>query len=63
LGAGEWVERLQSEEVIVLDVRPEDEYAAGRIPGALSVPVGDLERRLSEIPPDREVVAYCRGPY
>jgi rhodanese-related sulfurtransferase/DNA-binding transcriptional ArsR family regulator len=61
--AGELLQLLRSDDVIVLDVRPEDEYAAGHIPGALSVPVGDLERRLSEIPPDREVVAYCRGPY
>jgi rhodanese-related sulfurtransferase/DNA-binding transcriptional ArsR family regulator len=50
-------------EVTVVDVRPRDEYEAGHIPGALSVPVGELTRRLSEIPKRRDVVAYCRGPY
>jgi len=54
---------MGSDQVIVLDVRPEDEYASGHIPGAVSIPVGELERRLSELPPDRDVVAYCRGPY
>jgi len=49
--------------VTVLDVRPREEYQAGHVPGALSVPLKDLERRLSELPRDREVVAYCRGPY
>jgi rhodanese-related sulfurtransferase/DNA-binding transcriptional ArsR family regulator len=49
--------------VTVLDARPRQEYEAGHIPGALSVPVEELERRLSEIPKDREVIAYCRGPY
>ena len=63
VAAAELLERLESDEVVVLDVRPEDEYAAGHLPGALSVPVGELERRLSELPRDREVVAYCRGPY
>lgn len=55
--------RMRSDDVIVLDVRPEDEFAAGHIPGALSIPAGELEQRLSELPRDREVVAYCRGPY
>jgi rhodanese-related sulfurtransferase len=49
--------------VMVLDVRPAEEYRAGHLPGALSVPLKDLERRLSELPHDREIVAYCRGPY
>lgn len=49
--------------VTVLDTRPRAEYEAGHIPGAVSVPVAELERRLSEIPGDREVIAYCRGPY
>lgn len=55
--------RVRSGEVTVLDVRPRDEYGAGHIPGAISVPLEQLEERLGEIPPDREVVAYCRGPY
>src|SRR5918993_3068685 len=49
--------------VIVLDVRPEEEYRAGHIPGARSVPLERLEAYLGEIPEDREIVAYCRGPY
>jgi rhodanese-related sulfurtransferase len=49
--------------VTVLDARPREEYEAGHIPGALSIPVAELKRRLSEIPEDREVIAYCRGPY
>ena len=49
--------------VTVLDVRPTEEYRAGHIPGALSIPLKELERRLSDLPRDRDVVAYCRGPY
>jgi len=49
--------------VTVLDVRPVEEYRAAHIPGALSVPLKELERRLSDLPVDREIVAYCRGPY
>ena len=45
------------------DVRPNEEYEAGHIDGARSVPLEELEDRLAELPPDREVVAYCRGPY
>jgi rhodanese-related sulfurtransferase len=69
LGAMEAVEgdellrRVKSGEVTVLDVRPLEEYRAGHIPGALSIPVGELKARLGELPKDREVVAYCRGPY
>lgn len=55
--------RFESEEVVVLDVRPEEEYRAGHIPGARSIPIGRLEERLEELPKDKEVVAYCRGPY
>lgn len=55
--------RLEVGDIVVLDVRPEDEYRSGHIPGAFSVPIAELDRRLSEIPPDRQVVAYCRGPY
>ena len=57
------VERVRRGEVTVLDVRPPEEYRAGHIPGAVSIPLSDLERRLAELPRDREVVAYCRGPY
>jgi rhodanese-related sulfurtransferase len=55
--------RLRDGDVTVIDVRPEDEYRAGHIPGALSIPVAQLRRRLADIPKRREVVAYCRGPY
>jgi rhodanese-related sulfurtransferase/predicted transcriptional regulator len=55
--------RLQEQAVVVLDVRPEDEYAAGHILGAVSVPIEELDRRFAELPRDREIVAYCRGPY
>lgn len=63
VGATDLLERLRSEDIVVLDVRPEDEYASGHVPGALSIPTSELERRLSELPRGREVVAYCRGPY
>src|SRR5215210_1787952 len=61
--ATELMERLTVGSVIVLDVRPEEEYRAGHIPGALSVPVDALEAALQTLPRDREIVAYCRGPY
>lgn len=57
------LERVKEGAVTVLDVRPVEEYRAGHIPGAISLPVKDLARRLSELPKNREVVAYCRGPY
>lgn len=60
---GELRRRLRDGDVTVIDVRPRDEYRAGHIPGALSLPVDELKRRLREIPKSREVVAYCRGPY
>lgn len=59
----ELLRRVKNGEVTVLDVRPVEEYRAGHIPGALSVPVTDLKARLRDLPKDREVVAYCRGPY
>ena len=55
--------RLHEGDVTVIDVRPEEEYRSGHIPGAVSVPIAELKRRLGEIPRKREVVAYCRGPY
>jgi rhodanese-related sulfurtransferase len=57
------MERLADESVVVLDVRPEEEYRAGHVPGALSVPVSSLEAALQVLPKDKEIVAYCRGPY
>ena len=59
----ELLRRVRDGEVTVLDVRPAEEYRAGHIPGALSVPVSELKARLRELPKDREIVAYCRGPY
>ena len=55
--------RVRSGSVVVVDVRPSEEYRAGHIPGAISVPLKDLPRRLRELPARKEVVAYCRGPY
>lgn len=59
----EFLRRVKGGEVTVLDVRPSEEYRAGHIPGALSIPVGELETRLKELPKNREIAAYCRGPY
>lgn len=55
--------RVSAGEVVLLDVRSEEEYRAGHLPGALSLPLPQLEARLAELPAGREVVAYCRGPY
>ena len=55
--------RLRRGDIVLVDVRPEEEYAAGHIEGARSIPLDELERRLAELPPDAEVVAYCRGPF
>jgi rhodanese-related sulfurtransferase len=63
IGAEELLQRLVEGNIILLDVRPAEEYIAGHLPNALSMPVADLEARLSELPQDREIVAYCRGPY
>jgi rhodanese-related sulfurtransferase/DNA-binding transcriptional ArsR family regulator len=60
---GELLERLRTGRVIVLDVRPADEFENGHLPSAVNIPLAELERRLAEIPPESEVVAYCRGPY
>ena len=51
------------EPLVVVDVRPVEEYRAAHLPGAVSIPLGELEQRLSELPRDRQIVAYCRGPY
>ncbi len=55
--------RMHDDLVTVLDVRPEDEFALGHLPGALNIPLAELECRLGELPANREVIAYCRGPY
>ncbi len=57
------VERVSRGEVTVLDVRPAEEFQNGHLPGAISLPVEELVRRMSELPRDREIVAYCRGPF
>jgi rhodanese-related sulfurtransferase len=62
--AKELVARLKGHEPpVVVDVRPAEEYAAAHVSGAVSIPLPELERRLRELPRDREIVAYCRGPY
>lgn len=55
--------KLHSGMVTLLDVRPEDEFKLGHLPGALSVPLEELDKHLAELPKDQEIVAYCRGPY
>lgn len=59
----ELARRLKAGLVTVLDVRPSDEYAAGHLPKAVNIPLNELRRRLRELPKNREIVAYCRGPY
>lgn len=61
--AEDLLQRLRDEAVMVLDVRPVDEFAQGHLPGAVNIPLTELVQRLKELPADREVVAYCRGPY
>jgi len=63
IDAGELLQRLVEGDVILLDVRPVEEYTAGHLPQALSIPVAELEARLPELPRNKEIVAYCRGPY
>lgn len=55
--------RLRDGSVVLLDVRPEDEYGLGHLPGAVNIPLRHLDQRLSELPRGREIVAYCRGPW
>jgi len=59
----ELVRRMKDELVTVLDVRPQDEYAAGHLPEAVNIPLRELVRRVRELPKNRQIVAYCRGPY
>ena len=61
--ADELRRRADAGEVVVIDVRPAAEYASGHIPGAVSIPLDQLAARLSDLPADVEIVAYCRGPY
>lgn len=63
VGREELLERAGRGEVVVLDVRPVEEFRAGHIPGAISIPVDELEARLGELPEGVQVVAYCRGPF
>lgn len=61
--ADELLRRLSEDEVILLDVRPVEEYRAGHLPQAISVPLAELSARLTEFRADKEIIAYCRGPY
>jgi rhodanese-related sulfurtransferase/predicted transcriptional regulator len=59
----ELIGRLRRGDIVLVDVRPAEEFEAGHIAGARSIPIAELEDRLAELPADREVVAYCRGPF
>lgn len=59
----ELIDRMRNGLVTILDVRPAEEFAAGHLPGALNITVADLDRRRGDLPTDREIIAYCRGPY
>ena len=63
VGVAELLDRLHSGAAVLIDTRPEEEFLAGHIAGAVSVPVEELEARLHVLPMDQEVIAYCRGPY
>ena len=63
IGREELLARLAAGDVVLVDVRPAEEYAAGHIEGARSIPLAELESRLAELPDDAEIVAYCRGPF
>jgi rhodanese-related sulfurtransferase len=63
LDKDELLSRVRQGAVTVLDVRPEQEYRAGHLPGAISIPINEIERRLASLPKRRLIVAYCRGPY
>lgn len=62
LSREELMERMAENSVILLDVREGEDYVAGHLPGALHIPYEELEARLAELPKDKEIVAYCRGP-
>jgi rhodanese-related sulfurtransferase/DNA-binding transcriptional ArsR family regulator len=63
MSAGELARRLEAEELLVIDLRPAEEFAAGHIPGAVSMPAPELQERIRELPEGATIVAYCRGPY
>jgi rhodanese-related sulfurtransferase len=63
IGRADLLERLAKGDVVLVDVRPSEEYAAGHIEGARSIPIEELEEHLAELPEDAEIVAYCRGPF
>ena len=63
IGRDELIKRLRRGDVVLVDVRPTEEFEAGHIEGARSIPIEELEERLAELPADREIVAYCRGPF
>jgi rhodanese-related sulfurtransferase len=63
VGNDELVRRVRAGEVTLIDVRPHEEYVAAHLPGAISVPLADLGKRVSTLPARRDIVAYCRGPY
>ncbi len=63
IGADELLKRVKEGSAVALDVRPYEEYVAGHLPGALGIPLRDLELRISELPKRQEIIAYCRGPY
>src|SRR3989449_3573308 len=63
IGRDELIDRLRRGDVVLVDVRPPEEFEAGHIKGARSIPIDELEERLAELPADREIVAYCRGPF
>jgi rhodanese-related sulfurtransferase/DNA-binding HxlR family transcriptional regulator len=63
IGRAELIERMDRGDVVLVDVRPPEEFDAGHIASARSIPLEELEERLAELPPDAEIVAYCRGPF
>lgn len=63
ISRAELLRRLKDGDVVLLDVRPEEEYALGHLPGAVNVPIEELENRLADLPADQEIIAYCRGSY
>ena len=63
IGRDELIARMRKRDVVLIDVRPAEEFEAGHIEGAKSIPLAELEHRLAKLPADREVVAYCRGPF